>query len=192
MLNLFYKMKIRSFVALVSTAIILFSNLGVSYAQGPSNSASIQHIEYQLAFPGLLPDSPIYKLKVLRDRISFYLISSPQKRIEFYLLQADKGILATAMLIDKNEIKLAEETALKAENNMTLITYEIKSISERPSNEVFEKLKTASLKHQEVLGMLVNRVPSGNTETLIRVINFSKTNLQTIEKLQNKKYYKKQ
>lgn len=149
-------------------------------------------IDYDLAFPGILPDNPLHKLKVLRDKISIVLISDLYKRIEFYLLQADKGILATAMLIDKNKVALAAQTALKAEHNMTLVTYELKKLSEKPSNELFEKLKTASKKHQEVLNTLIERVPSGNQKTFITVVNFSKTNLQTIEKLQNKKYYNKQ
>ncbi|MBI2613553.1 MAG: hypothetical protein HYW62_02180 [Candidatus Levybacteria bacterium] len=152
----------------------------------------IAKIDYDLAFPGILPDNPLYKLKVLRDKISIVLISDQYKRIEFYLLQADKGILATAMLIDKNKVALAEQTALKAEHNMTLVTYELKKMSEKPNDDLFNKLKTASRKHQEVLGTLIERVPAQNQKTFIIVVNFSKTNLQTIEKLQNKKYYNKQ
>lgn len=149
-------------------------------------------IQYDLPFPGILPDSPFYKLKVIRDKLSMFFISDPLKRTDYYLLQADKGILATAMLIDKNKVKLAEETALKAENNITLLTFELKRVSEKPGNELFVKLETASKKHREVLGTLVDRVPSENKKIFITVINFSKTNSQTIEKLRNKRYYNQQ
>lgn len=174
--------------------ILIFSLLlGSLFAK---NSALAQEqnviIQYDLLFPGILPDSPFYKLKVLRNKLSMFFISDPLKRVDYYLLQADKGILATAMLIDKNKVKLAEETALKAENNMTLITFELKRVSEKPSNELFNKLKTASKKHQEVLGTLINRVPSENKKIFTTVLNFSKTNLQTIEKLRSKKYYNQQ
>lgn len=174
-------------IAIVLLLIALFLNPNFSYAQEPSTSA--KYIEYDVAFPGILPDHPLYKLKVLRNKISSFLILDPIKKVEFYLLEADKGILATAMLIDKNKIKLAEETALKAEHNITLLTYELKRLLKKPSNKLFEKLKTASLKHQEILDGLVKRVPSENQEAFIRVFNFSKTNQQTIEKLQSKKYY---
>lgn len=159
---------------------------------GEKKTESQTIVKYDLAYPGILPDHALYKLKVLRDKISIMLINNPYKKIEFYLLQADKGIQATAMLIDKNKITLAEQTALKAEHNMTLLTYELKRVSEKPSNELFERLKTASKKHQEVLNTFIERVPSDNQKTFITVINFSKTNLQTIEKLQNKKYYNQQ
>lgn len=185
-------MKIKIFAISFFILFFLF-NSNILHAQEASTSAiTAKYIDYNLAFPGILPDHPLYKLKVLRDKISVFLINDPKKRIDFYLLQTDKGMLATAMLIDKNKFKLAEETALKAEHNMTLLTYEIKRVSKRPGDEVFEKLKTASLKHQEVLASLANRVPSENQETLIRVLNFSKTNLQTIEKLQSKRYYTQQ
>lgn len=167
------------------------ANAQQTETQMPTPSITPDKTDYDLAYPGILPDNSLYKLKVLRDKISIMLIADHYKRIEFYLLQADKGILATAMLIDKNKIKLAEETALKAEHNMTLITFELKSLEEKPSKELFDKLKTASQKHQEVLNTLIGRLTPEDQKVLTTVLNFSKTNLQTIEKLQNKKYYNK-
>lgn len=143
-------------------------------------------IKYDLAYPGILPDHPLYKLKVLRDKISVGLISDPQKKIDFYLLQTDKGILAAAMLIDKEKIALAQETALKAEHNLTLITYQLWTLDEKPNDAFFDKLKTASFKHQEVLNSLIKRVSSSEAKTFQTVIDFSKRNWQTIEE------YKKQ
>ena len=141
-------------------------------------------IKYDLAFPGILPDHPLYKLKVLRDRVSTSLISDPQKKINFYLLQADKGILAAAMLIDKNKIELAKETTLKAENNMTLLTYGLGNLPNKANDSLFARLKTASLKHQEVLKSILNRVPEKDKKQLQTVIDFSKRNWKTIEDFQ--------
>lgn len=154
-----------------------------------SESTQPAIIKYDLAFPGILPDHPLYKLKVLRNRISLILISNPLKKIEFHLLQADKGLLAAAMLVDKNNIDLAGQTALKAEHNMTLISnllgsssYKQLNISDEQNKILLEKLKTASLKHQEVLNSLLKRVSEDQQKTLETVIGFSKTNIETIEK----------
>lgn len=146
-------------------------------------------IKYDLAFPGLLPDSRFYKLKVLKERISAAIISDPRLKINYYLLQADKGTLATAMLVDKNKFSLAEQTALKAENNFTLISsayraYYFKEEGNIPNEkELIKKLKTASLKHQEVFNSLLKRVPKENQKTFIQVIDFSKRNINTIENM---------
>ncbi len=153
----------------------------------PKDSTTSSIIKYDLAYPGILPDHPLYKLKVLRDRISITLISDPRKKIDFYLLQTDKGILAAAMLVDKNKISMAEETALKAENNFTLLSRTISSYvkNQNPKKEELDslvaKLKTASSKHQEILNSLLKRVPKENQKTFENVIYFSKSNMNTIE-----------
>ena len=72
---------------------------------------------------------------------------------------------------------------------MTLLTYELGKFTQKPSSDFIQKLKTASLKHQEVLNSLVNRLPQNKQAIFIKVINFSKTNLQTIEKFEKKRFY---
>ncbi len=148
----------------------------------PSPTQTI--VKYDLAYPGILPDNPLYKLKVLRDKISAVLISDPQKKIEFLLLQTDKGILSAAILVDKNEIPLAEETALKAENNYTLITQELYRLGKKPDQAFFDKLKKAAMKHQEVLNSLGMRVSEDKRKIFFAVADFSKRNWQTIEEYQ--------
>ncbi len=141
-------------------------------------------VKYDLAFPGMLPDNPLYKLKVLRDKISEALISDPQQKIGFYLLQTDKGILASAMLVDKNEIDLAAQTALKAENNYTLIAQELYLLPKKPNKAFFDKLKNAALKHQEILSSLGMRVSEDKRKIFFTVADFSKRNWQSIQMYQ--------
>ncbi|MEX2007735.1 MAG: DUF5667 domain-containing protein [Candidatus Levyibacteriota bacterium] len=180
------------FIFLALSIVVLFSTgtaLGKETLEEVIDiSSKSATIKYDLAYPGILPNNPLYKLKVLRDKITALLISDPLKRAEFYLLQTDKGILATAMLVDKGEAKLAGETALKTEHNMTLLTYELKRITKKPNSDFINKLKTASLKHQEVLSSLIERVAPDEQKTFTTVVNFSKTNLETIEKFEKKKF----
>lgn len=171
---------------------ILISNLITIHAQEETSTSTQDEkittqtfINYDMAFPGMLPDHPLYKLKVLRDKISAGLISDPQKKIDFYLLQTDKGILATAMLIDKKKISLAQETALKAEHNFTLITYQLWTLDKKPNNAFFDRLKTASLKHQEILNSIVKRVSTDDAKKFQTVIDFSKRNWKTVDEYKN-------
>ncbi len=141
--------------------------------------------KYQLAYPGLLPDSPLYILKVLRDKIMAMLISSPSKKVDFYLLQADKGIAMVPLLVQKNEASLAKTTALKAENNYTLITFVYKSNSTKPDEATYKKLLSAANRHQEVLAGLLSKVSADDAKVLQQVINFSKTNVEELQKIYN-------
>lgn len=167
--------------------LVLFVIFGASnvQAQGIAPAPIIPtptFVKYDLAFPGMLPDNKFYKLKVLRDKISLALISDPQSKIELLLRLTDKGILAAAMLVDKGEIDLAQETALKAENNYTLIPQVLFHFLKQPNQAFFDKLKTASLKHQEVLESIVKRVPVQKQLVFQQVIEFSKRNYQQLEK----------
>lgn len=143
-------------------------------------------IKYELAYPGILPDHPLYKLKVLRDRISVSLMSEPQRKINYYLLQTDKGVLATAMLVDYGKADLAQTTALKAEHNYTILVNEVKKTLKKPEPDVFQKLKTASSKHQEVLNSIIKRVPAEKQKTFKTVLDFSKRNLKSIEMMEKR------
>lgn len=136
--------------------------------------------DYQLAYPGLLPDNPLYVLKVLRDKIIAFLITDPQKKTDYFLLQADKLIASVPELVDKKEIDLAKTTALKGENNMTELTFVYKNYGTKPDASMYETLMKASLKHQEVLSIVMKKVSSQDAKTFLQVINFSKTNQQEI------------
>lgn len=168
----------------------LFAFLFSASIAGANESTASAVIKYDLAYPGILPDNPLYKLKVLRDKIISSFIGDPKNKINFYLLQADKGILATAMLVDKNKIKLAEETVLKAEHNFTLLIHEFGNLSEKPDAAFFQRLKTSSLKHQEVLLSLIKRVPGDQRNVFETVLEFSKRNLNQVNKFQNRRFFK--
>jgi hypothetical protein len=142
--------------------------------------------EYQLPYPGMLPDSPIYKVKVLRDKIISFLITDPQKKTDFYLLQADKGILASSMLVDKKNYSLAKETALKAEHNMTLIPEQLRRLQKKPESELFDRLILASQKHQEILSQIIKQSPKDEKKSFEQVLSFSNQNQSTIERYQKK------
>lgn len=144
-------------------------------------------IKYDLAYPGMLPDSPFYKLKVLRDKVMLSLKRDPINKVEYHLLLADKRIHMAKILAEKNETELAKETALKGENEYTLLVNQLKAARKKPSKELFEKLEKASLKHQEVLAEIANKQSGENKKLFETVINFSKTNLVELRKIY--KYY---
>ena len=91
------------------------------------------------------------------------------------------------MLVDKGLIDLSLQTALKAEHNYTLLTQELYRLPKAPKEELYKKLNTASLKHQEVLASLVKRVPKEKQETFLTVIDFSKRNWKSVEEYKKSK-----
>lgn len=142
-------------------------------------------VRYDLPYPGMLPDSPFYKLKVLRDKIILGLIQDPIKKVEFHLNLADKRISMSNLLADKGKIELAKETALKGENEYTLIMFLLKDIEKKPTKQLSDRLFNAALKHQEVLKEIVSKVSEKDKKAFETVVYFSKQNAEELKKINN-------
>lgn len=163
---------------------LFLANTPSLYAQGSTESASPK-VDYTLPYPGILPDHPLYKLKVLRDKLIPLFISAPQKKVEFYLLQTDKGIEATRVLVKKGDIELAKETGLKAENNYTILSYIVKANKLDISDKEYAKLYLAAEKHQDVLRTIISSVPKKDQKIFQTILYFSEKNEKEIKNTQN-------
>ena len=64
----------------------------------PSSAAFAYHVDYQLPYPGMLPDNPLYFLKVFRDNLTSFFINKPLDKAHFDLLQSDKDVEASYLL----------------------------------------------------------------------------------------------
>lgn len=181
-----------SFFVVITTESILSKTVESSPKVSNEEKVSSQSavVKYDLAYPGILPDHPLFKLKVLRDKLAVALITDPLKKVDYLLLQTDKGILAAAMLVDKKNIELATQTALKAEHNYTLLTQELYNLPEKPKKDFFSKLETASKKHQEVLLSLSKRVDDDDKKIFDQVADFSKRNWKSVESYRDRKIVK--
>lgn len=129
------------------------------FAQELSRTSTPQ-VDYELPYPGLLPDSPLYILKVARDKIVSFLISDPLKKAEFDLLQADKRLNAGIYLFNSaqndKKIQLAVSTISKGENYFEESLGKAKEarLEGMEINEITRKLINSAKKHQEELDAL--------------------------------------
>lgn len=122
-----------------------------------------QKINYALPYPGILPDHLLYPLKVLRDRILELLIRDPLRKLDFYLLMADKRLNMGIFLQEKDKPELAETTVSKGEKYFLKGVDQLEKVSQSDEivlpKDTVTKYKTASLKHQEVLEELRKNAP---------------------------------
>lgn len=131
-------------------------------------SLSPTPVEYQLPYPGLLPDSPLYFLKVTRDRIVSFLIFDPLKKAEFYLLTADKRLGAGLSLVNKKQGKedLAASTISKGENYFGKTISKVREAKKQgmETKDILRKMSLAAKKHKEVLKELERKAPQNKKE----------------------------
>lgn len=115
-------------------------------------------VDYVLPYPGILPDHPLYPLKMLRDRILLFLTRDKQKRIELKILYADKRLASAQTLIENNKQQLAEQTISKAEKYLLAAVSDAeqllnKGVSLDPS--VTDRLLASSVKHGEIIESII-------------------------------------
>ena len=141
--------------SIFSAKIYAADNLSAS-----SSSQQASKINYELPYPGLLPDSYLYIFRVIRDRIVGFLISDPLKKSEFDLLQSDKRLNAGIMLLNKGKTSLSLETISKAGNYFDEALVEAGKAKKQGMNvtEMMGKLRNALVKHEQELRDLTQKV----------------------------------
>jgi len=121
----------------------------------PTLSPTPTPIEYQLPYPGLLPDNPLYKFKTLRDRIIFFLISDPIKKAQFDLLQSDKRINAAWYMVQNRskDSQLIIDTLSKGQNYFSQGLSELSLAKKQGfvTADMLHQFLLSSKKHREIL-----------------------------------------
>lgn len=138
------------------------TSLTVQGISDSSESASVNIDEYQLPYPGMLPDNPLYPLKTFRDKIVGFLISDPLKKAEFNVLQADKRLQAGVYLIDKSKkYKLAIETISKGVNYLEEAFLKTSDAYKQGMDAAAmqDRLEKALAKHESVISALSKKAP---------------------------------
>lgn len=129
--------------------------------------------DYYLPYPGILPDHPLYFLKMIRDRIWLILTTNPLKKAEVLLLFADKRIGAAAVLVEGNKVNLGLTTATKAEKYLErALEMEKKARDSGKDTRAFlEKLQQATSKHEELL-LAMEKKATGEVDLIEKILTY--------------------
>lgn len=122
-------------------------------------------IDYQLPYPGLLPDNPLYFIKQIRDSFMLFMAQDQLKKDEVYLQISDKNLSAAVELAKKGRHKLSVEKVEEAEDGFDGIIDRQKK-EKKKNTDFIEKLKKANLKHRETIENLMKDMPQGQVELM--------------------------
>lgn len=144
----------------------------VMESSGQTINIQDEKVVYNLPYPGILSDNPIYLIKVVRDRIIEFLTRDPLKKSQLYLLNSDKRAAMALALAHKGKTRQAIDAASKAEKYFLKIIYILKDAKRQgnsPPSSFIETLKLANAKHKEVIAELLKILPAGSTDELSQV-----------------------
>lgn len=135
-----------------------------------------KEIEYSFVYPGkILPDSPLWSLKALRDKIWIFLTRDLTKRSELKLLCADKRVVASRMLFEKDKPEMALSTLTKAEKYLedAVADEEMSRGKGGDTSNLLLRLSAASLKHIEVMEQILELAPSDAKPEIIKTRGYA-------------------
>jgi len=140
-------------VSVLRSASPKFAYLTPSYAYSPmvlsekATSDKLIPIDYTLAYQGkVLPDNPLWYLKVLRDKAWLAVTFNNAKKAEINLLFADKRLGSSLELFKNNKPDLGLSTLTKSGKYL-----ESAEMVMGDDKDFYKKIATASLKHIEVI-----------------------------------------
>lgn len=117
-------------------------------------------IEYNLPYPGILPDHPLYPLKALRDRILLFFTQDPVKKIHLNLLFADKRMVMGQFLWEKGITDSSISTISKAEKYLLSAALDLMPLKKQNNLPpgLSDKLELAAKKHEQIIMKLLDNI----------------------------------
>jgi hypothetical protein len=147
---------------------------------------SREKVPYNLPYPGILPDHPLYFIKVIRDQVLQFKTRENINKAELYLLLSDKRVSMAIALAKKGKDQLAITTFSKAEKYFSYIPELVDTSKKQgvgPQSDFLNTLKLSSDKHREVTEMLMKELPQGSSESMNQILKLNSDTRKKLEKL---------
>ncbi|MFW5704158.1 MAG: DUF5667 domain-containing protein [Patescibacteria group bacterium] len=156
----------KRIIALLSVCAVLLG--GGSIAAQPITTFEEESVEYQLPYPGILVDNPLYFVKSIRNRLLIMFASSSLDKAQEYLNQSNKKLAMAEPLREKGKIKRTVGVVEDANDLFQKAVEQYKMIEDRPEEKpaLLEELKIANRKHRQVIEDLLKNIPQGELESI--------------------------
>ncbi len=154
-----------------------------------SQSINIEEKEviYQLPYPGLLPDHPLYIVKIMRDNILVFTTRDNFKKANLYLHLSDKNMSSALELANKGTEQLAIDQLIQAEDRFLRIPPLLKDIKEQGgsySNDFMIELYQSNAKHRQVITDVMEKTTQAEIDTLQSLLQKNEDAKQALDNLQ--------
>src|SRR5258706_9333966 len=145
------------FISVLRVAAVRYEYRGPMSAQKGFLSTLDTKVDYQLPDPGtVLPDNPLWAVKVMRDRLWLFITTDPYQKAEMKLLFADKRLGSAKILFEQNKPDIGMATLEKGERYLTESADAEKTLRTGGSDtkELLDRLTRASLRHYELMSLM--------------------------------------
>lgn len=126
-------------------------------------------VDYNLPYPGLLPDHPLYPLKRIRDFMILTFTRDRVKKVNVLLLLSDKKLAMGQILFEKQNYHLGVKTITEGEKYLLPAAdnlSRLKTDDTLPPG-LADKLLLAAEKHQELISKLSSTLSDNQYLTIL-------------------------
>lgn len=163
------------FVSIARSAQIRYSFRISQNEANPVLGTSTDIINYKLPYPGkVLPDSPAWYAKVIRDKLWLLVSTNPERKAELNQLFADKRLVSSKLLFEKGNADLGYATLTKSEKYLQK-AFEEEEIARKSgvdTTDTLNNLALDSLKHLELLDEIMSIAPEQVKPQIVVVKDF--------------------
>lgn len=164
------------FISVLRTAEIRYDFNPSLPAKGGVFLDEPERIEYYLPYPGnVLPDSPLWALKALRDRLWYIITTDAGKKADLLLLFADKRLNMALTMFGDRKAEVGFTTLTKAEKYLELASAKEKDNRARgiDTSDFLVRLATAALKHYEIIQTIIRLAPDDARPAILDYESYS-------------------
>jgi hypothetical protein len=137
---------------------LIISQVATNSAETIASSSASQQ-NYLLPYPGILPDHPLYGLKMIRDRILLVSTNNKEQKIRLLILYADKRVASAMDLAQKNQFQLAQSTVTKSEKYLEEALITLQQIGSDGQKDLWQSLYDSSVTHQQIIREIISFAP---------------------------------
>ena len=129
---------------------------------------SSHELSYYFPSPGILPDHPLYWVKMIRDKIQLIFTIDKNSKITLKILYADKRLSAGYLLVTKQQESLGISTITKSEKYLQSAIFEAKKLQDAGDlqNSELQILIDSTQAHHIVIKELLSTTSGENHQTL--------------------------
>ncbi len=169
-------------VAALILVVSIFSSSQVEYVFGQSSTPAPifgekVNVEYQLPYAGKVqPDSLLWPVKALRDRVWIVVSLDPVKKAQVLMLLANKRIIFAQNLMLEDNSELSVSTLTKSEKYLEQAVAQEKLARSKKldTKQLLQELAMSTLKHRQILEEILTAAPEDAKPVIVKTLDANK------------------
>lgn len=163
-------------------------------AVSPTASSIVLNETEESIEPIILPDSPLYFLKLFKEKVSLWLTFGAEKEVNKYLKLARLRMAEYQKMLEKGKPETAQKVLARYEETLNKVLMKVEELRQEKKGilKISQDMEEILTKHTSVLQNVLEHVPPQAKESLLKAIEVSKQGLNKVLEYQTKEPIKEE